>query len=75
MELAGETCPHKVQVSIMCRNLIDMDGIGNKSDPYAKLFAKAEKAEKWLYVGRTKTISNCLNPDFEEIFQINYHFE
>ena len=39
--------PHKVQVTISCRNLIDMDGIGNKSDPYAILYAKAEKDLKW----------------------------
>ena len=43
MSLASETCPHKVQVTIMCRALQNLDML-DKSDPYAKLYSKAEKA-------------------------------
>ena len=75
MGYVEEQSPHKVQVTISCRNLIDMDGIGNKSDPFAVLYIKAEKDVKWQRVGRTKTIPNCLNPDFQETFFVNYHFE
>ena len=35
-------CPHKVQISLSCRNIADMD-LGGKSDPYAIIYAKAEK--------------------------------
>ena len=52
-----------------------MDGIGNKSDPFAILYIKAEKDNKWARVGITKTIPNCLNPDFQEEFLVNYQFE
>ena len=46
--------------------------LGDKSDPYAIIYAKAEKERKWQRVGRTKTVYNCLNPDFQENFQVNY---
>lgn len=64
-------CPHKVQIRLSCRNLLDMDLTG-KSDPYAILYAKAEKEQKWQKIGKTKTIYNCLNPDFTENFFVNY---
>ena len=67
-------CPHKVQVSIACRNLPDLDAIG-KSDPYCILYAKAEKDIKWTRMGRTETIAESLDPNFAKIFQINYKFE
>ena len=51
-----------------------MDGIG-KSDPFAILYVKGMKDAKWSKLGETKTIPDCLNPDFPEIFLVNYKFE
>ena len=68
-------CPHKVQLSIACRSLIDVDGPGDKSDPYAIVYFKAEKDKKWTKLGRTETRTDDLNPDFDKVFDINYKFE
>ena len=67
--------PHKVQISLSCRGLADMDGIGGKSDPFAIVYVKGEKDLKWQRVGKTATIKDCLSPDFPEVFMVNYLFE
>ena len=47
-------CPHKVQLTISCRSLVDVD-LGGKSDPYALVYFKAEKDKKWTKLGRSET--------------------
>ena len=66
--------PHKVQLTIMCKELADMD-IGGKSDPYANVYIKGEKDKKWVKLGRTETKYERLEPNFDKIFEINYLFE
>ena len=66
--------PHKVKITIMCRDLADMD-IGGKSDPYAICYLKGEKDKKWYKLGKTETQYEKLDPNFEKQFEINYLFE
>lgn len=54
---------HKLQITISCRNLKDMDLIG-KSDPYAVLYARDKNEDQWKRIGRTETIHENANPDF-----------
>ena len=54
---------------------LDNDGPGDKSDPYAIVYFKAEKDKKWTKLGRTETRTDDLNPDFDKVFDINYKFE
>ena len=61
-------CPHKVQISIACRKLADLDIGKGKSDPYAILYAKAEKDTKWYRIRQTETLQDDLDPDFQAIF-------
>ena len=71
----GIECPHKVQLTISCRSLIDVDGINDKSDPFGIVYFKAEKDKKWNRLGKTETKTDELNPDFDKVFDINYKFE
>mmetsp|Transcript_27236 Transcript_27236/g.36400 ORF Transcript_27236/g.36400 Transcript_27236/m.36400 type:complete len:212 (+) Transcript_27236:172-807(+) len=66
--------PHKVTITIMCRDLADMD-FGGKSDPYAVVYLKGEKDKKWCKLGSTATMPENLDPNFVEEFEINYLFE
>ena len=68
-------CPHKVQITIACRSLVDVDGPADKSDPYCVVYFKAEKDKKWTKLGKTEIMMNELNPDFDKHFDINYKFE
>ena len=65
---------HKVSIQISCRNLVDLDNFG-ESDPFAKLYVKAEKDPSWQLVGQTEVIFNCLSPNFTKIFDVSYYFE
>uniref|UniRef100_A0AAX7TPW1 Copine-3 n=1 Tax=Astatotilapia calliptera TaxID=8154 RepID=A0AAX7TPW1_ASTCA len=58
-------CATKVELSISCENLMDMD-VFSKSDPLC-----------WyeIFFGRTEMILNCLNPKFAKRFVIDYYFE
>merc|ERR1712032_131280 len=54
---------------VACSNLPDMDGPGNKSDPYVKVILNENKQ-------KTKVAESCRNPVFEEfsstfIFPLN----
>lgn len=66
--------PNRVQISISCRNLINLENF-SKSDPYAFVSMKTENDAKWLKLGPTETIFNNLNPNFVKTFQVNYFFE
>lgn len=66
--------PHKVELTISCRDLVNKDII-DKSDPYAVVYIKGEKDRKWVKMGETETKENDLNPNFEKIFTLNYLFE
>lgn len=49
----------KVEISISCSNLKDLDHF-SKSDPVVFLFEK--KGKEWVRLGRTEVIDNNLNP-------------
>ena len=67
--------PHKIKIEIACKDLVDLDfGMGT-SDPFAILYVKGEKDQKWIKLGQTETINSQLSPTFEKIFEINYLFE
>uniref|UniRef100_A0A3B3XE63 C2 domain-containing protein n=1 Tax=Poecilia mexicana TaxID=48701 RepID=A0A3B3XE63_9TELE len=53
----------KIEVTVSCRNLLDMDTF-SKSDP-----------GKLSFFGRTEVIENTLNPDFVRKFVLDYFFE
>ena len=46
-----------------------------KSDPFAVLYLKAEMDKVWRRVGRTETIMDNLDPEWDTEFKINYYFE
>ncbi|XP_074644535.1 copine-8-like isoform X2 [Tubulanus polymorphus] len=62
-----------VEVSVSCRNLVDMD-VFSKSDPICVLFTY-EIPSGWKEFGRTEIIWDNLNPDFVKKFVLNYFFE
>ena len=49
----------KVEISISCSNLKDLDHF-SKSDPVVFLYEK--KGKEWIRLGRTEVIDNNLNP-------------
>ncbi|KAK2858643.1 hypothetical protein Q5P01_003263 [Channa striata] len=63
----------KVQLTISCENLMDMD-ILSKSDPLCALYIYTSGSQ-WYEFGRTEMILNCLNPNFAKKFVIDYYFE
>ncbi|XP_071823026.1 copine-8-like isoform X2 [Apostichopus japonicus] len=64
----------KVELSISCRKLRDMD-VFSKSDPLCVMFMKALGSEEYREVGRTEVIMNNLNPRFVKKFLVDYFFE
>jgi hypothetical protein len=67
-----ENLSMKVELTISCRNLKDLDTF-SKSDPQCKVYEKI--GTKWVKRGRTERIQNNLNPDFKTPFVMNYFFE
>uniref|UniRef100_A0A672L1Y2 Copine 8 n=1 Tax=Sinocyclocheilus grahami TaxID=75366 RepID=A0A672L1Y2_SINGR len=65
----------KVEITVSCRNLLDMDTF-SKSDPKRKCLYKL-KLFIFLFFqfGRTEVIDNTLNPDFVRKFILDYFFE
>jgi len=61
---------NNVELSIQCTNLKDAD-IFSKSDPVCVLFEK--RAARWVEIGRTEMILNCLNPKFQKKFNVNHN--
>uniref|UniRef100_A0AAX7VGN2 C2 domain-containing protein n=1 Tax=Astatotilapia calliptera TaxID=8154 RepID=A0AAX7VGN2_ASTCA len=66
-------CATKVELSISCENLMDMD-VFSKSDPLCALYINTSDSQ-WYEFGRTEMILNCLNPKFAKRFVIDYYFE
>ncbi|XP_038147965.1 copine-3-like isoform X2 [Cyprinodon tularosa] len=63
----------KVELTISCENLMDMD-VFSKSDPLCALYINTSGSH-WYEFGRTEMILNCLNPKFARKFVIDYYFE
>uniref|UniRef100_A0A7N8Y8F6 Copine-3 n=1 Tax=Mastacembelus armatus TaxID=205130 RepID=A0A7N8Y8F6_9TELE len=66
-------CVTKVELTISCENLMDMD-ILSKSDPLCALYLNTSGSQ-WCEFARTEMILNCLNPKFAKKFVIDYYFE
>ncbi|TRY56023.1 hypothetical protein DNTS_013854, partial [Danionella cerebrum] len=66
-------CVSKVELTISCENLLDMD-VGSKSDPLCVLFLLTAQ-NQWFEVDRTERVKNCLNPKFAKKFVVDYYFE
>ncbi|XP_056105215.1 copine-3 isoform X1 [Rhinichthys klamathensis goyatoka] len=65
-------CVSKVELTVSCDNLLDMD-VGSKSDPLCVLLNAS--GNQWFEVDRTERINNCLNPKFAKKFVVDYYFE
>jgi len=63
-----------VEISIRCSELEDMD-VFSKSDPFCVLYIKDMKSKQWLCYGKTETIDNTLEPQFQKKFVLHYKFE
>jgi copine 5/8/9 len=64
----------KVQISISCRNLADVDTF-SKSDPIVHVYIKDSHEKEFTFVGKTEGIDNNLNPDFTKTFIVDLYFE
>ncbi|KAM9182251.1 copine-9 isoform 2-T2 [Mergus octosetaceus] len=71
---AGSVPGTKVELTVSCRNLLDMDTF-SKSDPVVVLFVQGAGSSEWKEFGRTEVIDNTLNPDFVRKFVLDYYFE
>uniref|UniRef100_A0A9J8BQX0 Copine-3 n=2 Tax=Cyprinus carpio TaxID=7962 RepID=A0A9J8BQX0_CYPCA len=67
------SCVTKVELTISCENLLDMD-VGSKSDPLCVLLMNTS-GNQWFEVDRTERVKNCLNPKFAKKFVVDYYFE
>ncbi|CAM4723444.1 unnamed protein product [Leuciscus chuanchicus] len=65
-------CVSKVELTVSCENLLDMD-VGSKSDPLCVLLNAS--GNQWFEVDRTERVKNCLNPKFAKKFVVDYYFE
>ena len=63
-----------VELSLSCNKLADMDTF-SKSDPFAVLYLKDTRSGHWVYVDRTETIDNTLNPQWAKKFVLEFQFE
>ncbi|XP_067434043.1 copine-3-like isoform X1 [Thunnus thynnus] len=63
----------KVELTISCDNLLDMD-VFSKSDPLCALYINTSGSH-WYEFGRTEMILNNLNPKFAKKFVLDYYFE
>ena len=73
--LASQGPSNKIQLTISCRDLADLDTF-SKSDPIVHVFMKDAKSSiRFTMIGKTEMILNNLNPDFAKVFIIDYFFE
>lgn len=71
MELPTST----LEIRVRCDNLSDQD-VFSKSDPFCVMFQKPRgQNTHWVEIGRTETIMNNLNPEWQTKFVVNYSFE
>ena len=64
----------QLEIFLSARGLYDMD-VFSKSDPYVKVYFKRSNTNQWGLLGRTETIDNNLNPNFQKSFVVDYIFE
>lgn len=64
----------QLELYISARGLYDLD-IFSKSDPYVRVYTKKPNNPNWVLVGRTETVDNNLNPNFQKSFIFDYVFE
>uniref|UniRef100_A0A673H829 Copine-3 n=1 Tax=Sinocyclocheilus rhinocerous TaxID=307959 RepID=A0A673H829_9TELE len=67
------SCVTKVELTVSCENLLDMD-VGSKSDPLCALLMNTS-GNQWFEVDRTERVKNCLSPKFAKKFVVDYYFE
>ncbi|OXA64514.1 Copine-5 [Folsomia candida] len=63
-----------VEISISCRNLLDMD-VFSRSDPMCVVYHHPLGTAHWVELLRTETLYDCLNPDFVTKIIMDYRFE
>lgn len=63
----------QLELFVSARGLYDMD-VFSKSDPYVKVSFKRAPNQPWTLIGRTETIDNNLNPNFQRSFIVDYIF-
>jgi len=64
---------HKVQLILQAGNLRTLDKF-SKSDPMCVLHKKCGLRGNWEEVGRTETITNCGDPEWQTSFTLDFHF-
>ena len=64
----------QVELSLSCSSLADMDTF-SKSDPFAVLYLQDSRSGNWVYMGRTETIDNTLDPHWAKKFVLDFQFE
>lgn len=72
--LKNPTCTTQVEMTLSCRNLINMD-IVTKSDPFCVIYMKEPWQEQYCEIARTEHIDDTLNPEWVKKIIINYNFE
>ncbi|XP_042691461.1 copine-1 isoform X2 [Centrocercus urophasianus] len=65
-------CVSRVQLSVICRRLLDRD-VGSKSDPLCVLLL--DVGGRWAELDRTERIKNCQDPEFSKKLLVDYYFE
>ncbi|ODN05578.1 Copine-8 [Orchesella cincta] len=63
-----------VEISISCRNLLDMD-VFSRSDPMCVVYHHPAGMSHWVELVRTEVIWDNLDPDFVTKVAIDYRFE
>ena len=63
----------QLELFISARALKDLD-VFSKSDPYVKVYFKRAPNLPWAFLGKTETVDNNLNPNFQKTFVLDYFF-
>ncbi|CAL8097154.1 unnamed protein product [Orchesella dallaii] len=63
-----------VEISISCRNLLDMD-VFSRSDPMCVVYHHPAGMSHWVELVRTEVVWDCLDPDFVTKVTLDYRFE
>ncbi|OAF66918.1 hypothetical protein A3Q56_05344 [Intoshia linei] len=68
--------PHtKIEISIKCTDLPKLD-ICSRSDPFYIFYTNQNTTEKkWQQIKKSRVISNCHNPEFDDRVIMTYYFE
>lgn len=63
-----------VQLTFSGRNLKDLD-ILSKSDPFLRFSMQKSQIGNIIFIGKTETIANNVNPNWVAKLQVDYYFE